>query len=311
MKKTFLYLLAFLFVPTLSAQNTDTDHVQYERHWKKNVEKVRVMSYNIFNGFDWCKDVERESRFVAWIQKQDPEILGLQELCGFTQERLEKLAARWGHPYAVIVKEEGYPVGITSKKPIQLKAKMVGEIGHGLLHVQTYGFDVLVTHLNPSNTHKRNQEAAKIVSYIQENKLDNCILMGDMNSHSPMDADYLEANAVNLTAKYGGMKSPNLLDGQIDFSVISHFLSLPLIDICRKYVAPDKRTTFPTPILMNQSRHKEVRKRTNERLDFLMLTPSVAQKAVDAFIFNEGETEYLSDHFPIAVDFCLEQALKE
>ena len=224
---------------------------------------------------------------------------------------MEKLAARWGHPYAVIVKEEGYPVGITSKKPITLKAKMVGEIGHGLLHVQTYGFDVLVTHLNPSNTHKRNREAAQIVSYIKENKLENCILMGDMNSHSPMDADYLEANAVDLTTKYGGVKSPNLLDGNIDFSVISHFLSLPLIDICRKYVAPDKRTTFPTPILMNQSRHKEVRKRTNERLDFLMLTPTVAQKAVDAFIFNEGETEYLSDHFPIAVDFCLEKTQKE
>ena len=305
MRKILLPLLLAMCGLTLHAQNPEL--VKYERHWKKNVEKVRVMSYNIFNGFGWGEDKEREDRFVEWIKQQDPEVLGLQELCTFTQEKLEKLAARYGHPYAVIVKEDGYPVGITSKKPITLKAKKVGEIGHGLLHVETYGCDFLVTHLNPSNTAKRNVEAGKIVSYIKENKLDKCILMGDMNSHSPMDAEYMEKTAVLLTAKYGGAQSPNLLDGQIDYSVISHFLSVPLIDICRKYVAPDKRTTFPTPILMGASRHADVRKQSNERLDFLFLTPNLAKKAVDAFIFNEGPTEYLSDHFPIAVDFCIDK----
>lgn len=309
MKKFFLCLVLMMCGYTLPAQNPQL--VQYERHWKKNVEKVRVMSYNIFNGFAWGEDKEREDRFVEWIKEQDPEVLGLQELCTFTQEKLEKLAARYGHPYAVIVKEDGYPVGITSKKPITLIAKKVGEIGHGLLHVQTYGCDFLVTHLNPASTVKRNVEAGKIVDYIKENKLETCILMGDMNSHSPMDAEYMESNAIHLTAKYGGANSSNLLDGQIDYSVISHFLSVPLIDICRNYVAPDKRTTFPTPILMGQSRHAEVRKLSSERLDFLFLTPNLAKKAVDAFIFNEGPTEYLSDHFPIAVDFCIEKVAEK
>lgn len=306
MKKLLFCLLISLMGTSLYAQ--DVQNVQYERHWKKNVEKVRVMSYNIFNGFGWGEDTEREERFVEWIKQQDPEVLGLEELCTFTQEKLEKLAARYGHKYAVIVKEDGYPVGITSKKPIVLKSKIVGEIGHGLLHVQTYGCDFLVTHLNPASTTKRNVEAGMIVDYIKKNHLENCILMGDMNSHSPMDADYMEQNAINLTTKYGGAGSSNLLDGEIDYSVISHFLSVPLIDVCRKYVAPDKRTTFPTPILMNQSRHADVRKLTNERLDFIFVTPSLAQKAVDAFIFNEGPTEYLSDHFPIAVDFCIDHS---
>ena len=305
MRKFLLSLLVAIFGLTLQAQNPA--FVQYERQWKKNVEKIRVMSYNILNGFDWGKDTEREDRLVEWVKQQDPEILGLQELCSFTQERLEKLAARYGHPYAIIVKQNGYPVGITSKKPITFKAKLVGEIGHGLLHVQTYGFDFLVTHLNPSNTAKRNVEAGKIVEYIKANHLDNCILMGDMNSHSPIDADYMEANATRLIAKYGGSQSTNLLDGWFDYSVISHFLSVPLIDICQKYVTPDKRTTFPTPILADQSRHPEVRKLTNERLDFIFATPALASKAVDAFIFNEGPTEYLSDHYPIAVDFFIEK----
>ena len=304
MRKKMFCLILGLCTFMLHAQ--DVQNMQYERHWKKNVEKVRVMSYNIFNGFNWGEDKDREDRFVAWIQKQDPEFIGLQELCGFTQEKLEKLAARWGHPYAIIVKEDGYPVGITSKKPITLKAKIVGKIGHGLLHVQTYGFDVLVTHLNPSNTIKRNQEAGQIVEYIKKNKLTKCVLMGDMNSHSPMDADYLENNSFMLATKYGGKTSPNLLDGKIDYSVISHYLSTPLIDVCREFVPANKRFTFPTPILMGISKQKYISKRTNERLDYIFVSPEVSKTVVDAYIFNEGEPEYLSDHFPIAVDFCLE-----
>ncbi len=302
MKKIFMYALLCLFPCFVNAQDMRPN----ERHWKKNVEKIRVMSYNILNGFDWGKDLDREARLVEWVKAQDPEILGLQELCGFTQEKLSKLAARWGHPYAVIVKEDGYPVGITSKKPIDLKEKIAGKIGHGLLHVQTYGFDVLVTHLNPSNTVKRNEEAKMIVDYIKEHHLDHCLLMGDMNSHSPMDADYMEAHSYRLTAKYGGAGSPNLLDGEIDYSVISHYLSVPLIDLCRIFVAPDKRVSFPTPVLMGQSKHKDVRLKSSERLDYIFASPSVAKLVVDGFIFNEGETEYLSDHFPIAVDLILE-----
>lgn len=207
---------------------TATAQTPLERHWKKEVEKVRIMSYNILNGFDWGNDTEREERLVEWVRHQDPEILGLQELCGFTQEKLQKLAQRWGHPYAMIVKEEGYPVGITSKRPITLKTKLLENAGHGMLHVQTYGWDVIVTHLNPSNTVRRNTEARTIADYIRTLKTDSCILMGDMNAHSPFDGDYTETHAINLTAHYGGAESKNLLDGGLDYSVIA--LSVPAAD---------------------------------------------------------------------------------
>ncbi|WP_026814668.1 hypothetical protein [Arenibacter certesii] len=80
-----------------------------------------------------------------------------------------------------------------------------------------------------------------------------------MNAHSPMDVEYMEACATNLLMKYGRTSSPNLLGGEFDYSTISSFLSYPLVDVCRNFVAVDKRTTFPTPILMNVSRYKEVR----------------------------------------------------
>lgn len=288
------------------AKGQDETFSAYERHWNPVYEKIRVISYNIFNGFDWGKDEDRIERFVSWIRSQDPEILAMQELCGFTQESLSVLAQQWGHPYTVILKENGYPVGVTSKKPIRLKTKMLENCGHGLLHVETYGYDILVTHLNPENTDKRRDEAKNIVRYIEEKSLDKCLLMGDMNAHSPADADYMETNSYRLLTE--GRQNPNLLDGNFDYSVISCFLSLPLIDVCRSFVAPDKRTTFPSPILMNLSRHKEIRKQVSERLDFILVTPLVAKEVTDAFIFNGGDTDYLSDHYPVGIDLFIKKA---
>lgn len=305
--KKLIVLISFV----IGAFSAQAQNAQLERHWKENVEKIRVMSYNILNGFEWGKDTDRETRLVNWVKEQDPEILGLQELCGFNQAKLEALAARWGHPYAVIVKEDGYPVGITSKKPIELKAKLVGEIGHGMLHVKTYGYDVLVTHLNPHNAAKRNHEAALVVDYIKKNNLTNCMLMGDMNSHSPFDADYMERNATQLQRRYGGDQSKNLMDGWFDYSVISHYIALPLIDVCRMYVEPDQRTTYPTPVLMDVSKQKAVYKRACERLDYIFVTPNILHDVVDAFIFNEGTPDYLSDHYPIAIDLCVETVEKK
>ena len=191
------------------------------------------------------------------------------------------------------------------------KNKIVEKSGHGLLHVETYGFDFLVTHLNPSNAKSRFNEANFILDYIQNEDLVNFLLMGDMNSHSPMDADYLEANATDLQRKYGGEKSKNLIDGRFDYSTISKFLSYPLVDICREYVARDKRTTFPTPILMNISKHKTVRSKVEERIDYIFLPTGMLDKVVDAFIFNEGATEYLSDHYPVGVDLLIEKQTED
>lgn len=300
----FILIVPFVFLNQVQAQrNLDS----LERHWKPNVEKIRIISYNIFNGFDWGKDKGRQLRFINWIKDKDPEVVAMQELCGFTQESLTLLAKTWGHNYAVILKEDGYPVGITSKKPISLKNKILKNSGHGLLHVETYGLDFLVTHLNPSDTRKRHGEAAFILDYLKNNHLDNFLLMGDMNAHSPMDAEYMETHSTNLLMKYGGKNSTNLIDGRFDYSTISSFLSYPLVDVCRKYVTTNKRTTFPTPILMGVSRHKEVRAKVEERIDFIFAPFNLFNKVVDAFIFNEGDTDYLSDHYPIGVDLLLEK----
>lgn len=305
MKKIVFLLLGIISCLNINSQNPDNE--SYERHWEAGHEKIRIISYNIFNGFDYKKDKDRKTRFVNWVIRQDPEVLALQELCGFTEKDLGELAKTWGHPYAAIVKENGYPVGITSKKPIEIVSRVLENCGHGLLHVRTYNYDFLVTHLNPVNTDRRRTEAKTIVKYIEDNKLDRFLLMGDMNSHSPFDADYMENESTGLLMEMGGKESTNLLDGDFDYSVVSTFLSVPMIDVCRKFTENNSRISFPTPILMYLSRNNNVRKLVGERLDYIFVSPTVFKNVVDAFIYNGSETDYLSDHYPVGIDLCIKR----
>ena len=84
-------------------------------------EKLRVISYNIWNGFE--HDASRRANFIDWIKGQQPDILAITELVGFTEKNLGQLASKYGHKYYAIVKEEGYPVGITSNEPITVVKK--------------------------------------------------------------------------------------------------------------------------------------------------------------------------------------------
>ena len=57
--------------------------------------------------------------------------------------------------------------------------------------------DFLVTHLNPHDRLKRKKEADNIIDYINKNQLTNCLLMGDMNAHSPFDASWTDEHLEN------------------------------------------------------------------------------------------------------------------
>lgn len=276
------------------------DH-SLERHWEPGKEKLRVISYNILVGFQNQTDKDRMNRMVQWVKGKVPDVLAMQELCGFSTEDLTNLGKEWGHPYAAIVRERsGYSMGITSKYPIEVKAKIVKGFCHGLLHVKIRGFDFLVTHLNPSSWKARREESQRIVEYAKSINSKKILLMGEMNSESPIDADYTEDHAPRLLTHYS---KPNLVSGKwTDYSTIATFLSYPFYDLCYQFVEPENRGTFPTPILMSVSKNREhVAKRT-ERIDFIFGTEEMVPLVVDAFIMNDEENDYLSDHYPVGID---------
>lgn len=287
---TLLLFVVILFSKLVFAQ--EQYHSQ-ELHWKNNLSKIRVISYNVLSALN---DEDRRDKLIVWLNQQDAEVVAFQELCGLTQETFSMHAKKWGHSYAVIIKENGYPVGISSKKPIEVKNKLLDGFGHGLLHIRTYNMEFLITHLNPSNKERRLKEANNIVEYIQKESLDTLMLMGDMNAHSPMDADYLENNSINLSMDY------------LDYFSISRFLSAKLFDPCRTFVEVERRMTFPSKLLMTVSKQNYHHKKRLERIDYILVDSEIMKNVVDAYVFNGKETDYISDHYPIAVDLIINNA---
>jgi endonuclease/exonuclease/phosphatase (EEP) superfamily protein YafD len=78
--------------------------------------KLRVLTYNVFVGFK--DDVQRHAQAVEWIAAQHPDVVALQELNGYTEEKLSEDARAWGHPHAKLcITKSGYHLGITSASP--------------------------------------------------------------------------------------------------------------------------------------------------------------------------------------------------
>jgi endonuclease/exonuclease/phosphatase family metal-dependent hydrolase len=267
------------------------------------------MTYNIWNGFDWGKDTIRKEKWIRWIQDKNPDVLALQELCGYNEEKLKADAAKWGHKYVKILKTEGYPTGLTSRKPITIKDRVTEELWHGLLYCETYGIDFFIVHLSPADSDFRLKEASIIIEKIKNSKSDKYIILGDFNAHSPFDQELLRKNK-DLLRKYGKEKpseSANLRLGEFDYSVISKFIALPTIDVSIRFIEIADRYTFPTPVLIGSWRkNMEEVIQTRERIDYILTSPIISKSCTNVTIYNKGEAETFSDHYPIMAEFNFE-----
>ncbi len=123
-------------------------------------KNFRVVCWNVLYGFNHHKSVKEG---VQWLAKQQPDVVALQELNGNTAKSLAKLAKQWGHGYSAILKENGFPVGLTSKQPIEVIERRVKGFHHGYLHCKTSGVHFFVVHFWPGKDH----EAAHVLKQIQ------------------------------------------------------------------------------------------------------------------------------------------------
>lgn len=267
----------------------------------------KVMTYNIWNGFEWGKDTMRHANWIKWIKSKNPDVLALQELCGYDEDKLKFDAAKWGHSYVKILKSEGYPVGLTSNKPITLKERAIDGFWHGLLHCETYGIDFFVVHLSPADVEFRLKEANMIAEKVKKSKRKKFIILGDFNAHSPFDEEVLKRNKI-LHQKYLKSKNKNnysnLRLGEFDYSVISTFLALPAIDVSQGFIEINERYTFPSPVLLGSYRKTmDAVKQTRERIDYILASPIISKACKNVKVFNKGTTESLSDHYPMMAEF--------
>jgi exonuclease III len=269
---------------------------------------LKVMTYNIWNGYDWGKDKERRSRVNTWIKDQNPSIVALQELCKYSTEKLAEDAASWGREHSILLKTTGYSVGLTSKHPIAVKEKIMENMHQGALHCQTNDIDVFVIHFHPGDYMRRREEVAIILDRLEKVRAgnDKYIVLGDFNSQSPMDADMYDPLLSKIRERSDSERVQKMLFvNNFDYAVMSSFLAFPLIDVCQSFTHGIlERGSFPGQVLgkINNETKEELISRL-VRIDYIMVSPELAEKCIGAKVCNGEQNYYLSDHYPVIAEF--------
>ena len=269
---------------------------------KQTASNLRIVSYNVWYGFTIVP--ERKETWIAWMKEQDPDIVSLQELNEYTHEKLAEDAQRYGHQYSVLLKEEGFPTGITSRYPIEDIQRIREGFHHGLLRVRIEQIYFYIIHLHPSNWETRKSEINLILQDIETLPSDSkVILAGDFNTFSSLDSTYyshgrLEPFFNDRDSLYG---EKNLVKGELDYTVIQEVLDFGFIDLEASLRDPSFRFpgSFPT-LVEKEGEHGDQR-----RLDYIFASKNLAGKVNRAEIITSDTALILSDHLPVLVDIEL------
>ena len=247
---------------------------------------MKIISYNILEGMKDDTTAHKQV-FAAWVRQQDPDILALQETNGFTQESLQALAESYGHPYAILCKEPGYPPAITSKYPIVNVRRVTDNMTHGFVMADIGGYHVISIHLNPHSRAKRMKEAEILLHTLAtQDDPTKWIIMGDFNSFSPYDSlHYADGQYARLQIQRR-VKSPhlqNLDNDRADFSVQSRILESGLVDVSH-LMHKDYQSTFPTVRYTGKNS-------LHHRYDYIFVSKDLKGKVRDQQILRDEFTD--------------------
>lgn len=252
-------------------------------------DTLKVISYNILEGMKNDK-ANNYNKFVEWIKSQAPDVLALQEVNGFNQRDLEKLAKRYGHNYVITNPKstDNYPVALTSKYPIESRRRITLNVSHGAIFARLKNTDlnIVVTHFWPQAYWKtvgdnlgndyRLQEANVVLdSTIRKfSKEKDWVFMGDFNSVSRRDYE------PSVTTNNYWAIDEIMEAGYVD---AIHYLHGTKEDGTAKY-------DFQYP---------------GRRIDFIFGTESVLKKVTKAQPIYDEFTKVYSDHPPMMFHLLL------
>jgi len=260
----------------------------------------RLITYNVWYGFTQVP--ERKGEWLTWMKDQAPDVVSLQELNEYTPEMLKSDAQVWGHPNSVLLKEEGFPTGITSKYPIDEVQKILKGFHHGLIRVRIKGMYFYVIHLHPSNWETRIREVNLILDDIKGLPAGSLVVLaGDFNTFSPVDSKFYTNTQLEpfFHKRDLDYQEKNLNEGKLDYSVIQTLMDAGYTDLEYAHRNDDYKFTgsFPTKI-EKPGDHGE-----NRRLDYVFVNGQLTSKATSASVIADEVTLILSDHLPVIVDF--------
>ena len=167
---------------------------------------LRLLQWNVRDGcgasLPFVAEPERLGGIGAWVRRAGVDVLGLNELNGWSASTFGQLARAWGLPYHVLLEgATGYHLGLASRWPLALEeANFSAPFHHGVLICQVAGIRVAVTHLSPADAGARLREAEELVERGRRGgAARGFVLMGDLNTLSPLDTP--EHDAIGLAAR--------------------------------------------------------------------------------------------------------------
>ncbi len=255
---------------------------------------LKILSYNILEGLKG--DSLRTEKFISWVKKIDPDIIGFQEMNNFTQQRIEKFAAAYGHNYAVLSKTDGYPVALTSRYPIVDVQKVVDNMWHAYIVANINNVNVIVIHFSPWLLSKRQLEVNEIIAragLFPDNEM--VVIMGDFNSLSSRDASHYSEEDL-VAQKQREIQEPhirNLNNGHFDYTVTGALEKAGFTDLVYKH-HKDFQYSIPTPAYSSKYR---------KRIDFIYANKTLTEYSVSADIIRDNVTDTISDHYPVLATF--------
>ena len=267
----------------------------------ENINKIRVLSYNVWYGF--TKKSERKTDWHNYVKSLKPDIVALQELNGYTPNKLAQDGKSWGHMHSVLLKEEGFPTGITSKFPIRNLKRVLDGYHHGMLSCETGGIQVYNIHLHPGHWEIRHREVDMLLQTLESNDKDKPVLLvGDFNTFSLKDKKYYEQSPDiipffrRLDIRWKSNR--NLRNDKLDYSHLTKFENAGYQDLIA-----DKRKgflgTFPTKLRLGEDNGP------SRRLDYFFANKVLADKCIEASYLVDEKTDFLSDHYPAIAEFRL------
>lgn len=179
---------------------------------------------------------------------------------------------------------------------------------HGALHCKIDGIDFMVIHFSPFSYEKRREEV-KIISEklaALDQDQDKYMVLGDFNAVTPFDGDLYKNNDTLINSMRASELEHdhvrNLLNGELEYGVMSAILGYPLLDVVQKHTVDwEDRISFPTQVF--ETEKGKGRSLKSKRIDYILVSPFLSQKCVNSKVLNRKDTYYLSDHYPVMAVF--------
>jgi len=210
----------------------------------KKVRDMKVMSFNVQNEIKKVKN-EKINKIIELIKKEDPDIIGLQELTYKLKKKLEKelkdyhffgrsrycINTFFDEYNSILVKRtiEVFEVNTYSlgKRPDKVRSKNILSVFPRictsiLCLLKNKKIKIMNTHIDPF--HKKSKKyQLSVISNILKNNNFPIIIMGDFNMHS--DNEYLEKfvkslNLVDVLRNEGKTFKESKSDKAIDHILI-------------------------------------------------------------------------------------------